>query len=368
MQRVFPIPMRMLRMHFMVHATVGLDIRYVFKIRANVQTYILRKDEPMKSVGTTTPAEMLDLREENQKSVQRVRRQSLKTALIFWSFVGPMIIGLTVFFYIPILWSLILSFADARATLTPAGWVGLGNYRAMLGDPEFIRALVTFTIFAAFIVPTTLLSALGLALLVNSVKFAQGFFRSVFFLPTACSYVLASIVWKMSIFNGSSFGLANTVRHTVGLDPISWISSPNPPWYWLVLVTVRLWLQLGIYMIIFIAGLQEIPRELYEAALVDGARRGWQTFRHITFPMLRNATIAVLLLNVIAAFQAFDEFFNIMSGGNQILARPPLVYLYNIALSDQNYGYGSAGAIILTVIIVIFTLIQGRFLGFGRSE
>src|SRR5438477_359167 len=173
---------------------------------------------------------------------------------------------------------------------------------------------------------------------------------------------------KMSIFNGSSFGLVNTVRHTVGLDPISWISSPNPPWYWLVLVTVRLWLQLGIYMIIFIAGLQEIPRELYEAALVDGARRGWQTFRHITFPMLRNATIAVLLLNVIAAFQAFDEFFNIMSGGNQILARPPLVYLYNIALSNQNYGYGSAGAIILTVIIVIFTLIQGRFLGFGRSE
>ena len=121
-------------------------------------------------------------------------------------------------------------------------------------------------------------------------------------------------------------------------------------------------------MIIFIAGLQEIPRELYEAALVDGAKRGWQTFRYITFPLLRNASTAVLLLNVIAAFQAFDEFFNIMSGGNQILARPPLVYLYNIALSDQNYGYGSAGAIILTVIIVIFTLIQGRFLGFGRSE
>ncbi len=322
----------------------------------------------MKS-ATTTPAEMLDLREENQKSVQRVRRQSLKTALIFWSFVGPMIIGLTVFFYIPILWSLILSFADARATLTPAGWVGLGNYRAMLGDPEFIRALVTFTIFAAFIVPATLLSALGLALLVNSVKFAQGFFRSVFFLPTACSYVLASIVWRMSIFNGSTYGLANNLRfHLFGLDPIAWVSSANPPWYWLVLVTVRLWLQLGIYMIIFIAGLQEIPRELYEAALVDGARRGWQTFRNITFPLLRNASIAVLLLNVIAAFQAFDEFFNIMSGGNQILARPPLVYLYNIALSDQNYGYGSAGAIILTIIIVIFTLIQGRFLGFGRSD
>jgi multiple sugar transport system permease protein len=288
--------------------------------------------------------------------------------LVFWSFVGPLILGLTVFFYIPILWSLVLSFSTARATLTPTSFVGLDNYRQMLGDPEFIRALVTFTIFAAFIVPATFACALGLALLVNSIKLAQGFFRSVFFLPTACSYVLASLVWKMSIFNGLSFGLANTLRHTFNLDPIAWISSPNPPWYWLVLVTVRLWLQLGIYMIIFIAGLQEIPRELYEASLVDGAKRGWQTFRYITFPLLRNASIAVLLLNVIAAFQAFDEFKNIMTGGNEILARPPLVYLYNIALNDQNYGYGSAGAIILTIIILIFTLLQGRFLGFGRSD
>ena len=322
----------------------------------------------MESLTTTTPAEMLASTEEKQKRAQRVRRRSRQTALVFWGFVGPLLLGLTVFFYIPILWSFILSFADARATITPTGFVGLENYRAMLNDPEFIKSLVTFTIFALFIVPTTLACALGLALLVNSIKFAQGFFRSVFFLPTACSYVLASIVWKMSIFTSLPFGLANTVRHTFGLDPIVWISSPNPPWYWLVLVTVRLWLQLGIYMIIFIAGLQEIPRELYEAALVDGAKRGWQTFRHITFPLLRNASIAVLLLNVIAAFQAFDEFFNILSGGNQILARPPLVYLYNVALTGQNYGYGSAGAIILTIIIVIFTLLQGRFLGFGRSE
>jgi multiple sugar transport system permease protein len=218
-------------------------------------------------------------------------------------------------------------------------------------------------------VPTTFAASLGLALLVNSAKYAQGFFRSVFFLPTACSYVLASIVWKMSIFNGSTYGLANNLRETfLHADPIAWISTPNPPWYWLVLVTVRLWLQIGTYMIIFIAGLQDIPRELYEAAMVDGAKKGWQTFRNITFPLLRNASISVLLLNIIAAFQAFDEFKNIMTGGNEILARPPLVYLLNVALTDQNYGYGSAGAVILTLIIVIFTLIQGRFLGFGRSE
>jgi multiple sugar transport system permease protein len=322
----------------------------------------------MKSLSPTAAAEVPASREEKPKRVQRVRRRSLQTALVFWGFVGPLMLGLTVFFYIPILWSLLLSFADARATLTLTGFVGLQNYTAMLNDPQFVQSLVTFIIFAAFIVPTTFACALGMALLVNSIKFAQGFFRSVFFLPTACSYVLASVIWRMSIFNGSPYGLANTVLHIFGLDLVVWISSPNPPWYWLVLVTVRLWLQLGIYMIIFIAGLQEIPHELYEAAFVDGAKHGWQTFRYITFHLLRNASIAVLLLNVIAAFQAFDEFFNIMSGGNQILARPPLVYLYNIALSDQNYGYGSAGAIILTIIIVIFTLLQGRFLGFGRSE
>jgi multiple sugar transport system permease protein len=322
----------------------------------------------MQSLSSPPPAEVLAIQEVKQQSVQRMRRRSLKMTLTFWSFILPLMLGLTIFFYIPILWSIVLSFSSARATLTPTAFVGFQNYREMLGDPDFISALVTFTIFALIIVPTTFVCALGLALLVNSIKIAQGFFRSVFFLPTACSYVLASIVWKMSIFNGSFYGLANAINHLFGHDPISWIASANPPWYWLVLVTVRLWLQLGIYMIIFIAGLQEIPRELYEAAYVDGARKGWQTFSHITFPLLRNASISVLLLNVIAAFQAFDEFFNIMTGGNAILARPPLVYLYKIALSDQNYGHGSAGAIILTLIIIIFTLIQGRFLGFGKSS
>src|SRR2546425_7416888 len=118
----------------------------------------------MESLSTTTPAEMLTSRAEKQKRVQRVRQHSLQTALVFWGFVGPLILGLTVFFYIPILWSLILSFADARATLTPTGFVGLQNYMAMLNDPQFVQSLVTFIIFAAFIVPTTFACALGLAL------------------------------------------------------------------------------------------------------------------------------------------------------------------------------------------------------------
>lgn len=321
----------------------------------------------MKSLSTPVAAEMQS--SQNVKlSERRIRQQNQKTALVFWGFVGPLILGLIVFFYIPILWGIVLSFADARATITPTRFVGLQNYIQMLTDPNFTHSLLTFGIFALIIVPTTFACSLGLALLVNSIKFAQGFFRSVFFLPTACSYVLASIVWKMSIFNGTFYGLANSVLHVFGIAPVVWISSPTPPWYWLVLATVRLWLQLGVYMIIFIAGLQDIPRELYEAAFVDGTKRGWQTFWNITFPLLRNASVSILLLNVIAAFQAFDEFFNIMTGGNVILARPPLVYLLQVSLQNQDYGVGSAGGMILALIIIIFSLVQGKLLGFGTPD
>jgi multiple sugar transport system permease protein len=147
----------------------------------------------------------------------------------------------------------------------------------------------------------------------------------------------------------------------------------TPPWYWLVLVTVRLWLQVGFFMIIFLAGLQEIPKSFYEAASVDGAG-GWTVLRYITLPQLRATSVSVLLLNLIAAFQAFDEFYNILGGGgggsvgNLSLAQPPLVYLYSLALSDQNFGLGSAGGFILTAIIIAVTLLQGRIFGFGGAD
>ncbi len=322
----------------------------------------------MKSSSLVSPTETLASAAEKQQAVNRVRQKSFRTALMFWSFVGPLTLGLLIFVYVPIIWSIILSFYNARATITPSEFIGLQNYAAMLQDKSFTGSLITFTIFTVFIVPTTLLGALGLAVLVNSIRVARGFFRSVFFLPTACSYVVASLVWKMSVFAGLPYGLVNSITALFGVAPISWVSSTNPPWYWLVLVTVRLWLQLGVFMIIFIAGLQEIPRELYEASFVDGAKKGWTTFRYITLPLLRNTSIAVLLLCIIYGFQAFDEFFNIMTGGNQILARPPLVYLYTVALSNQDYGRGSAGAMILTLIIVIISLLQGRIFGFGKAD
>ncbi|HSH78120.1 MAG TPA: sugar ABC transporter permease [Herpetosiphonaceae bacterium] len=298
-------------------------------------------------------------------------RKRRETTLAFWAFVGPLFIGLIVFTYIPIIWGFVLSFFEARRTVTPTEFVGLQNYITMLNDSAFRKSLGTFAVFALFIVPTTFAFSLGLALLVKGITWGQGFFRSVFFIPTACSYVVASLVWKMNIFNGLPFGLANQVRNLFGMDSIVWIAPGSPPLFWIPLVTVRLWLQVGFYMILFLAGLQQIPRSLYEAAYVDGAKPGWTTFRHITFPLLRNTSIAVLLLNLIAAFQAFDEFLNILSGtgsSNINLARPPLIYLYNVSIGDQDFGRGSAGAFILAAIIIVITLIQGRVAGFGKVD
>ncbi|MFJ9558771.1 carbohydrate ABC transporter permease [Streptomyces fuscichromogenes] len=289
----------------------------------------------------------------------------------FWVFVGPFALGLGLFTYLPLLWSVALSFFDARNTVTPTDFVGLDNYTAMLSDDAFLDSLRTFLVFTAFIVPTTYVFSLSLALMVNRVRRARAFFRSVFFLPAACSYVVAALVWKTSVFSGVRFGLANTVLGWSGGDPVAWLSATDPPWYWLVIVTVRLWLQAGFFMILFLAGLQRIDPVLYEAAAVDGARPGRQVLRHITLPQLRGTSVAVVLLLVINAFQAFDEFYNLLSDarGYPPYARPPLVYLYYTALGQgQNLGLGSAGAVILAVVIAVVTVGQARWLGLGRRE
>ncbi len=270
----------------------------------------------------------------------------------------------------PILWSVYLSFFDARNTVTPTKFVGLGNYVYLLRDPAFVSSMGTFAVFAAFIVPVTFAGSLALALLVNKARVAQAFFRSAFFLPTACSYVIAAMIWRLSFFNGARFGLANSLLRSLGFENVNWLGGGNYG-YWVVLVTLRLWLQVGFYMILFLAGLQRIPQDTYEAAALDGAV-GWNVFRHITLPQLRATSVAVVLLLLISAFQAFDEFYNtlISVGGYPPFARPPLVYLYLISLGggSQDLGLGSAGTIILTAVVVIIGVVQLKIFSVGGAE
>ncbi|MGX1134074.1 multiple sugar transport system permease protein [Streptomyces glaucescens] len=318
-------------------------------------------------MSTTTPSRVAESPAAGKAPAPGRQRGVRGRTLAFWLFTGPFLTGLAIFVYIPIGWSAYLSFFEARYTVTPSTFVGFDNYRYMLTNDKFVDSLVTFTVFAAIVVPVTWALSLGLALLVHRIRFMKAFFRSVFFLPTAVSFVAASLVWKMSVFSGVRFGLMNTVLGWFGADGIAWLANPDPPWYWLVILTVRLWLQAGFYMILFLAALQNIPQELYEAAAIDGAKPGWQTFRHVTLPQLRATSTAVILLLLVAAYQAFDEFFNLLN--KTTWGRPPLVELYYTALGEnQDYGSGSAGAMILTLLICVVTLLQGRIMGFGRGE
>ncbi len=198
-----------------------------------------------------------------------IKTQDQRNKRWFWVFVGPFFLGLLLFVYIPIGWSAYLSFFDARNTVTPTRFVGLDNYTYLLHDQAFLSSLATFIVFAAFIVPVTFCCSLVLALLVYRLPRFQTFFRSVFFLPTAVSYVIASMVWRLSFFNGARFGLANQFLVAAGGQPLRWLSGESG-WHWVALVTLRLWLQVGFYMILFIAGLNKIPHELCEAAAIDG--------------------------------------------------------------------------------------------------
>ena len=284
--------------------------------------------------------------------------------LWFAAFVAPFLLGLMAFVYLPIVWSAYLSFFEARNTVNPTRFVGLDNYTYLLNDGLFIQSLLTFVAFALFIVPTTYVASLGLALLLNNLRWGQAFFRSVFFIPTAVSYVIAAIVWRFAFFSGARFGLLNQAITAAGGDQVNWLGGTNDL-YWVALVSVRLWLQTGFYMILLIAGLQRIPQETYEAAALDGAA-GWRLLRFITLPQLKATSVAVILLLLINAFQAFDEFYNMLGsiGSYPPYARPPLVHLYLIAVGggQQDLGVGGAGTMILTAIIVLFGVGQNFIL------
>jgi multiple sugar transport system permease protein len=302
---------------------------------------------------------------------RRRRKVDWRAVGAFTVLTAPVVIGLGVFKYVAIAWSFLLSFNDARGTISIGHWIGFDNYAFLLGDSAFRDSLVVIALFTVFIVPVTFVASLGLAMLVNGIRRGRAFFRTVFLIPGAVSYVVAALVWKMALFNGLPSGVANVIGGLFGADPVPWLSETSPPVYWVAVVTLRLWLQVGLYMILFLAGLQAISPSLYEAGELDGTTK-WQAFRYITLPQLRNTSVAVLLLILIGAFQAFDEFYNLfgtgLSGTATAPVKPPLVYLYDSALGDQNYGVGSAGAFLLTVIIVVITLLQGKFVGFGKKD
>lgn len=269
-------------------------------------------------------------------------------------FLSPWIIGMIAFTIIPIIVSLYLSFTDYNI-LTPPKWIGLDNYSTMfLTDPRFIKSLSTTFKFVFLGVPFKLLFALGIALILNRKMKFLGFYRALYYLPSLLgSSVAVSILWRQ-IFNKT--GLVNQLLSHFGIAGMNWIATPSTALYTVILLEI--W-QFGSPMLIFLAGLKQIPIELYESARIDGAK-AFRQFLSITIPLLSPTVFFNLIMQVINALQSFNSVF-IISGGTGGPRDSTLLislYLYLKGFTFFQMGYASALAWIVLGIVAIITFIQ----------
>ncbi|AWS47370.1 sugar ABC transporter permease [Streptosporangium sp. 'caverna'] len=286
------------------------------------------------------------------------RRTGVSTPSGWWAlaFIAPATIGLVVLYLWPFLSTLIKSFQDVPA-FGPATFVGIENYTTLIGDGDFWKAFGNSALYTAIILLGIPL-AIALAALIEQVGRGRAIYRVLFFLPVVTLPVAIGMVWRF-IYNGD-FGLLNYVLSWFGVDGQFWVADPRFTIF--AFGVVGIWMGLGINLIILGAGLQAIPKALYEASALDGAGRVRQFF-HITVPLLSPSIFFVTILNVIAALQMFDLIFIMLRGVNNtaLADSKTIVYLfYEKAFVQFHQGYGAAIAIVLLIVIMIATALQFR--------
>lgn len=286
----------------------------------------------------------------------------LRRDLQGYAFVAPWLAGFLLLAAGPMLASLLLSFTS-WTMLSPPSWVGLDNYSTMFrDDPLFYEGLYNTAYYVLFSVPPGLALALGLAMLLNLKLKGIKLFRTVFFLPSVTNVVAVSVLW-LWLFN-PDFGLLNTLLGWFGIEGPLWLQSES--WSKPALIVMSLW-GIGGTMIIFLAALQGIPQELYEAADLDGAT-ATRKFFHITIPMISPAIFFNLIIGIIGSFQVFTQAFVMTGGAHPGSEGGPnnstlffVLYLYKKAFQDFKMGYASSLAWVLFLIVLILTLLQWRF-------
>ncbi|SCF24507.1 multiple sugar transport system permease protein [Micromonospora viridifaciens] len=288
--------------------------------------------------------------------VRRLRRPSAREAGTALLFVLPFLLLFAVFRFGPAIAGVILGFTDYTIG-GDTSWTGLENFRRLVDDPTFWSAVRVTVVFTALSVPLSMLASLGMALLTRRAFRGAKLFRSIFFLPVVTSLVLAGVVFTWVFADGGPWSRA---MGALGLPAGSWLADSALVVPALVLVSV--WSRFGYGMLILLARLQDIPAELEEAALTDGAS-AWQRFRYVTLPQLRPALFFVAIIETTVSFQVFDMIY-VMTGGGPVRASYSLVYLlYDQGFKYFDLGYASAVGVALFVMTIVVALIQRLTLG-----
>ncbi|HXA23682.1 MAG TPA: sugar ABC transporter permease [Acetobacteraceae bacterium] len=279
---------------------------------------------------------------------------SHQRGLVPYLFIAPNMVLFTAFSFLPLLYAVYISFHDWTLIGEP-DFIGIGNYRRLVHDPLFWRALVNTLLYAAGTVPTSMAIGMVLALALNRRVPARVFLRSVYFLPLIVSAVATGTIAAW-MFN-DNYGVLNAIIVRLGGSRVSWLSSP----YWALpsLMLTTLWVRVGFCMVVYLAALQSIPRMYYEAARIDGAS-ALRQFLHVTLPLLKPATFLLLVLSIIYSFHVFDLIY-VMTGGGPGFSTTMLVqYIFRSAFVTAEMGYASAVGIALYVLILGFTILQWR--------
>ncbi|MEK3789990.1 sugar ABC transporter permease [Paenibacillus sp. FSL K6-1230] len=282
------------------------------------------------------------------------KKEKLKRSLAPYLFVLPNFVIFLTFIVIPAFVGFVYSFHEYDG-LNEMEFLGLQNYAAVLANGEFWASLGRTGLYAAVVVPGIYALSLGIALLLIREVRLKGLFRASIYWPTMISYIIVGLTWKW-IF-GDSFGILNHILNTLGFGSIGWLTDPF--YANLSVIIATLWSRVGFFMVIFIAGLQSIPVDMYEASSLDGASR-WRTFRDITLPMLKPTSLLVFMVALIDAFKAYPLMFALTGGGPGKETTFIVQYIYEIGFSKQELGMASAMSVILFVIIGAFTALQFR--------
>jgi multiple sugar transport system permease protein len=289
-----------------------------------------------------------------------LKKQTQET-IIAYTFIAPNFIGFAVFTLVPLVFALFLSFLSWDGA-NPIRFAGLGNFTRLFTDPVFWRALGNTVLYTLGVVPLTLACSLFLAILLNQKLKGRNFFRTLTFFPYVASLVAVAAVWNF-IFSPTLGPLNNFLSALFAL-PVEKLPRWAADRYWAIptVIFFSVWKNMGYYMVIYLAGLQGVNPELYEAASLDGAS-GLQRFRHVTIPQLAATTFFIVMMLIISSFKVYDIFINIFAGADNQLTNTTrvLVYqIYNTAFRSLEFGYASAIAMILFVMVVGITLIQFR--------
>ncbi|WKX18057.1 carbohydrate ABC transporter permease [Streptomyces sp. HUAS CX7] len=284
------------------------------------------------------------------------RRRRRRVTLIGWTFILPNFLGFAALTLVPVVGALAVSFTHWDSYSTPE-WAGLDNYRRMWDDDNFWTAFENTCYYAAGHIPLTLAVSLGLAVLLNQKLRGVRFLRTAFFFPYITSLVAVAVVWNMLL--SPEVGPVNQFLQSIGIaHPPGWTTSTD--WAMPALIVTSVWRDMGYYMVLFLAGLQTVPAELYEAARVDGAGP-WKRFWHVTLPGLRPTTFFVMVMLTIQSFKVFDLVQVMTEGGpgRSILVLSQLIFREGI--TQGRFGYSSAVSLALFVVCLVITAVQFHF-------